>query len=54
LSRLHNNANVLVLPGRFIAGHLAADIAGIWLKTEFTGEERHNRRIKQIKEYEER
>ncbi len=54
LSRLHNNANVLVLPGRFIANHLAVDIVRLWLGTEFTGEDRHIRRIGQIKEYEER
>ena len=52
LSRLHNDANVLVLPGRFIANYLAGEIANIWLKTEFTNDDRHIRRIEQIKEYE--
>ena len=52
LSRQHNDANVLILPGRFIANYLAAEIAALWLKTDFTNDERHIRRIEQIKEYE--
>ena len=52
LSREHNDANVLVLPGRFIANHLAADIAKLWLDTNFSNDDRHIRRIGQIKDYE--
>ena len=51
LSRQHNNANVLVLPGRFISSYLAADIIKIWLTTEFEAG-RHLNRIKKIKKYE--
>lgn len=54
LSREHNNANILVLPGRFIAPHYALEIVKVWLNTPYSNEERHNKRIKQIKDYEER
>ncbi|MBW6515146.1 MAG: RpiB/LacA/LacB family sugar-phosphate isomerase [Candidatus Cloacimonetes bacterium] len=54
LSREHNNANVLVLPGRFIAHQLAAEIVSLWLATPFSNAERHIKRIEQIKDYEER
>jgi len=50
VSRLHNNANVLALGGRTVAKELALDIATTWLETEFSGEERHARRIRQLEE----
>jgi ribose 5-phosphate isomerase B len=50
LSRRHNNANVLVLAGRFIAKHLAYDIIKVWLKTEFEGG-RHKRRVGKIENF---
>ncbi len=53
LSKKHNNANVLVLPGRFIAGCYAQEIVQVWLETQFEGG-RHENRINQIKEYENR
>lgn len=53
LSRRHNNANVLILSGRFIASHLAFDIIETWLKTPFEGG-RHQNRIDKINNYEER
>ena len=37
LSRLHNNANVLCLGGRFISQEDAIKIINIWLNTEFLG-----------------
>ena len=52
LARLHNNANVLVLSGRFIASHLAFDIIKTWLSTKFEGG-RHQNRLDKIKKYEE-
>ncbi len=52
LSRMHNNSNVLVLSGRFIASHLAFDIIKTWLSTKFEGD-RHQNRIDKIKLYEE-
>lgn len=51
LSREHNDANILVLPGRFISGYLGIQIADVWLKTAFQGD-RHQRRIDKINKYE--
>lgn len=47
MSRLHNDANVLVLGGRIVGPELAISIVSTWLKTEFEGG-RHNRRIEKI------
>lgn len=47
LSRQHNNANVLVLPGRFINFQEADSILDIFLSTSFEGG-RHQRRIDKI------
>jgi len=52
ISRLHNDANVLALGGRIKTEESPLDIVGVWLDTPFSGEERHERRIKQIKEIE--
>lgn len=43
----HNNANVLVLPARFISYRLAAAIVREWLDTPFEGG-RHQKRIDKI------
>ncbi len=51
LSRMHNNANVLVLPGRFISHHYANEIVDVWLSTEFEGN-RHQNRLNKITDYE--
>ena len=40
----HNNANVLVLPARFISYRVASSIVRTWLDTDFEGG-RHQRRI---------
>ena len=60
LSRKHNDANVLCLPGGLFSDEAARKLmkplpvitaAGIiqtWLDTPFSGEERHARRIKKI------
>jgi len=47
LSRKHNDANVLVLPARFISDEDALEILTTWLSTEFEGG-RHLRRIEKI------
>ena len=47
LSRRHNDANVLALPGRLIDHELALKIVDRWLKTPFDGG-RHLRRINKI------
>lgn len=51
-SREHNDANVLCLGGRLLDLETAKKIVKIWLETEFTGEERHVRRLGKIEEIE--
>jgi ribose 5-phosphate isomerase B len=53
MSRLHNDANVLVLGGRVIGKALAADITRVWIETPFEGD-RHARRLEKITKIEER
>lgn len=48
LSREHNDANVLSLGARFLKNEEALEAVHLWLKTEFSGEDRHSRRIDQI------
>ncbi|WP_205702152.1 ribose 5-phosphate isomerase B [Candidatus Izimaplasma sp. ZiA1] len=52
-TRLHNNSNVLAMGGRVISLELALKIVDIWVNTEFSNEDRHNRRINRITESEE-
>lgn len=47
LARRHNDANVLVLPARFIEPEVALEIVNTYLNTEFEGG-RHQRRIDKI------
>ena len=49
LSRQHNNANVVILPGRFLPNDMAYKIVRTFLDTKFEGG-RHERRLKQIDE----
>ena len=51
LSRQHNDANILVLQGRFISHNLVKNIIKAWFSTEFGGG-RHQRRIDKISRYE--
>ena len=53
ISRLHNDANVLVLGGRVLESTKALDILKLWLTTGFEGG-RHARRVKKIEEIENR
>jgi len=48
LSREHNDANVLSIGARFLNLDEAKDAVMIWLKTPFSIEERHKRRVSQI------
>ncbi len=48
LSRLHNDANILSLGARFLNTSEAEEAVSLWLKTPFTGDARHVRRIKKI------
>lgn len=50
-SREHNDCNILVLAANYTNVAKAKEILKIWLKTEHAGD-RHERRVKQIKEIE--
>lgn len=52
MSRNDNDANVLSLPARILEDNesLAFDIVDTWLKTPFSGAERHVRRLREIEE----
>lgn len=52
MSRLHNDANILVMGGRIIGPDLAKEIVRTWLTTPFEGE-RHLKRLNKIKLVEE-
>jgi len=51
MSRLHNDANILVLPGRIINADTARAIVKTWFTTPFEGG-RHQRRLDKIKDIE--
>jgi len=48
LTRLHNNANVLVLGAGIVGDVLAESIVDTFLSTDFSNSERHQRRIDKI------
>ncbi|MBO6149534.1 MAG: ribose 5-phosphate isomerase B [Lachnospiraceae bacterium] len=50
MTRLHNNANVLALGANVVGPGLAEAILDTFLSTEFSGEERHERRVREIEE----
>lgn len=52
-SREDDNTNVLCVPGRDLTDDEAKEIVDTWLSTEFTGEERHLRRLDKVKKIEE-
>ena len=47
LAREHNDANVLVVPARFVSEQQGVEILKTWLDTEFEGG-RHARRVEKI------
>ena len=49
-TRLHNNANMLAMGAGIVGTNLALDIVDTFLDTEFSGEERHQRRINLIEQ----
>lgn len=53
-SREHEDANILVLASDWLSVEEAKEIVLVWLKTPFSGEERHVRRLKKIQEIEEK
>ncbi len=52
-SRNDDGANVLVLPADYVTKEEALEILMTWLSTNFSGEDRHIRRIQKISELEE-
>ncbi len=52
LSKEHNNSNVLSLGARFLNDKEAIKAVSLWLKTPFSEEERHKRRLKKIEDFE--
>ena len=51
-TKLDEDTNVLALASDFISNELAAQITEAWLKAEFSGEERHKRRLQEISDIE--
>ena len=52
LSREHNNANVLSIGASFVDAAELHGLLKMWLETEFSNEERHQRRIDKISKLE--
>lgn len=50
MTRLHNDANMLALGAGFTGANLALNIVETFLNTEFSGEERHSRRVNMIED----
>lgn len=48
MTREHNDANVLAMGAGFVGPNLAINITDIFLDTEFSGEEKHLRRVNAI------
>ena len=48
LTRLHNDANMLSMGAGIVGSNLMMDIIDTFMNTEFSGEERHVRRISKI------
>jgi ribose 5-phosphate isomerase B len=51
-TRDHNDSNVLVLAGREFSNEENLRMLDVWMKTPFSNEDRHVRRLKQISEIE--
>ncbi len=51
MTRLHNDANMLALGAGIVGTNLALEIVDVFLRTEFSNEERHKRRIELIEKF---
>ncbi len=51
-SRQHNDTNILCVGQDYIEPALVKEILKVWLETEFSGEEKHSRRVKKIADVE--
>ena len=49
MSREHNNVNILCLGGRVLGPELAMEVVHAWLRAEFSGDQRHARRLDKIR-----
>ncbi|KKQ01371.1 MAG: Ribose 5-phosphate isomerase [Parcubacteria group bacterium GW2011_GWA2_36_24] len=47
-SRQHNNSNILSLGARYFTEESAMEAVNLWLKTSYSGEERHIRRLEKV------
>lgn len=52
LSREHNDANVLSLGARFLDKEESLAMVLLWLETSFSGDQRHERRLREIEDIE--
>ena len=50
MTRLHNDANMLAMGAGIVGENLAMEIVDTFLDTEFSGEERHQKRIRLIEQ----
>lgn len=50
MTRLHNDSNVLAMGAGIVGENLAMDIVDTFLSTEFSGVDRHQRRVDLIEE----
>ena len=48
MTRLHNDTNMMALGAGIVGENLALEIVDIWVGTEFSGDERHQRRINKL------
>ena len=52
MTRLHNDTNVMALGAGIVGVNLALEIVDTWIGTEFSHDERHQRRIDKVMAYE--
>ncbi len=52
LMREHNDTNVLALGAKFLTPEQAEKMVDLWIDTQFSGDERHQRRIEKISKIE--
>ena len=48
MTRLHNDTNMMAMGAGIVGPNLAKEIVDTWLTTEFSGDERHQRRIDKV------
>ena len=48
MTRLHNDTNMMAMGAGIVGRNLALEIVDTWLETEFSGDERHQRRINKL------